>query len=150
MPPSKVLTAPRCRIMIDGKILARGTNVSYTAEISYEDVVVIDKLEVDEFAPTGYTVNGSISVVRVRDTTVKSLGIIPETGKNSEEHLQNVLLQADVTMVLMDKADPPKNLAVLTGVKFLSYGWALAARGIASENIPFKAIRETDESEASA
>lgn len=150
MPPSKVLTAPRCRIMVDGKILARGTNVSYTAELEYQDVDVIDKFEVEEFAPVGYRVNGSISVVRVRDTTVKSLGLIPDTGKTSEEHLQNTLLQADVTMVLMDKANPPKNLAVLTGVKFQSYGWALAARGIASENIPFKAIRETDESEATA
>ncbi len=145
--PSEVLTAPRCRILIGGRTFARGTNVQYTAELDYQDVEVIDNFEVLEFAPVAYRVNGTIGMVKVRGVTPKSLGLVPETGQNHEEHLENVLLQAEVVLVLMDKKDPPTNLTTLTGVVFTTYGWALAARGIASENIAFKAIREKDESE---
>jgi hypothetical protein len=133
--------------LLDGRTLARGTNVQYTVEIDYQDIEVLDNVEVDEFAPVAYRVNGTIGMVKVTGTTPKSLGLIPETGKDHEEHLENILLQADIALVLMDKKSPPTNLTTLTGVKFSSYGWAVAARGIASENIAFKAKRETDESE---
>jgi hypothetical protein len=133
--------------MIAGAVLARGTNVQYTAEIDYQDVEVLDNIEVDEFAPVAYRVNGSIGMIKKTGVTPKSLGLIPETGQGSDEHLENILLQADITLVLIDKKTPEARLATLTGVKFGSYGWAVAARGIATENIVFKAIRETDESE---
>lgn len=144
---STYLTAPRCRIVIDGRTLARGTNVQYTAEIDYQDGEVLDNVEVDEFAPVAYRVSGTIGMIKTRGITPKSLGIIPETGVDADEHLENILLQKDITLVLMDKADPPQNLATLTGCKFSTYGWAVAARGIANENIAFRAKREKDESE---
>jgi len=146
--PSTYLTAPRCRIMIDGRIFARGTNVQYAAELDYQDGEVLDKVEVDEFAIVAYRVSGTIGMIKTRGITPKSLGLIPETGKDDDEHLENILLQKDIVVVLMDKANPPQDLATLTGCKFTSYGWAIAARGVASENIAFKAIREKDESES--
>ena len=144
---SEVLTAPRCRILIDSRPFARGTNVQYTAEIDYQDVEVLDNIEVEEFAPVAYRVSGTIGMVKAKGLTPKSLGLIPETGVDHEEHLENILLQAEITLVLIDKKSPPTTLTTLTGVRFGSYGWAVAARGIATENISFKAKRETDESE---
>ena len=145
---STTFTAPRCRIMHNGAIVGKGTQVSYTVDIEYADIDVIDNVEVDEFAPVAYRVNGTIGLVGAVGTTVKSLGFIPRTGKDADEHLLNILLHGESVLVLMDKKEA-KNIATLYGVVFASHGFSLSARGVAGSNVSFKAKRETDESEAS-
>jgi len=141
-------TAPRCRILMDGKTVGRGTNVSYQVAIEYQDVDVIDNFETEEYAPVSYKVSGSIGLVGIVGTTVKSRGMMPQTGKTADEHLLNVLLASEHVLVLMDKAER-KNLRTINRVVFTQEGFSLAAGGIAGNDVQFKGIRETDESEAS-
>jgi hypothetical protein len=144
----KTFTAPRCRIMVDGKIIGWGTNVSFSAPTEYQPVKAIDSIETKELAPVDYSVSGSISTVGIVGTTLKSMGLLPNTGKDADEHLLNILQQPEHVLVLMDKAEK-KNLHVITGVKFGEQGLQVAAGGIAGRNVSFQGIRETDESEAS-
>lgn len=141
-------TAPRCRIMMDGKTIGRGTNVSYTSETEYQPIEQIDSIEVVEWAPVGYRVTGSISQIGMVGTTPKSQGMFPATGKTSDEHLLNILLHGEKTLVLMDKPEK-RNLVILYRVVFSTHGFSLAARGVAGRDVQFQAVRETDESEAS-
>lgn len=145
-----VLTAPRCRIMFNGKIFAYGTNVAVNVAYDVQPVKCIDSLETLEHVITDYDVSGSISKVGIRGTTVKSLGLFPQVGKSADEHLQNTILQDEGVLVLMDKATPPKNLMTILRVTFASHGWQLAPGGLVGVDIQWQAIRETDESEAAS
>lgn len=143
----QTFTAPRCRILVDGKIIARGTNVSFEVQTEYADIDVIDSVETVEFAPVGYKVSGTIGLVGLVGTTPKSMGLIPQTGKNAEDHLLNILLHDESVMQLLDKGEE-RTIVTLTRVVFQSHGFQVSARGVAGRNVSFKAIRETDESEA--
>ena len=145
-----ILTAPRCRIMFDGKTVARGTNISVNVAYDVQPVIGIDSLEALEHVVTGYSVSGSISKVGVRGETVKSLGLFPNVGKDADEHLQNVLLHKEGVLVLMDKAKPPKSLMTIVRVTFASHGWQLAAGGLVGIDVEWQAVREVDESEAAS
>lgn len=142
------LTAPRCRLMYKGVRVARGSNVNVNVAYGVEDVDEIDNLETAEHAVTSYKVTGTIGLIGMRGTTVKSLTLFPKVGKDSDEHLLNVLLHEKGTLVLMDKATPAKNLMVIYRVTFESHGWSLAAGGLVGKDVAFRGIRETDEYEA--
>lgn len=144
-----VITAPRCRIQIDGKTIGYGSNVAVNVAYDVQDVTAIDSLEVIEHAVTGYTVTGTIGMIGIRGRSVKSLGLFPKVGKDADEHLLNVILQKESVLTLMDKATPPKNLRTITRVIFASHGWNLAAGGLVGIDVEWRAIRETDETEAS-
>jgi hypothetical protein len=127
--------------MFDGKTIGRGTNVAVNVAYDVQDVQGIDSLEILEHVITGYNVSGSISRVGIRGQTVKSLGFFPNVGKDSDEHLANVIAAKEGVLVLMDKASPPKNLMTITRVTFAGHGWQLAAGGLVGVDIEWRAIR---------
>lgn len=142
------LTAPRCRLQYQGRTIARGSNVTVNVAYDVQPVQVIDSLEPVEHAITGYNVGGTIGLIGTRGTTVKSLGWFPSTGKSSDEHLLNVILQEEGVLVLMDKATPAKILKTIKRVTFASHGWQVAAGGLVGIDVEYQGIRESDESEA--
>jgi len=147
----KSFTAPRCRILLDNKTIGFGTNVSFTVTYEYQDVDVIDNLEVEEFALTAYRVNGSIAKVGTTETSPKTLGMMPQTGIDSEQHLLNALLHGESVLQLVDKYaadEAAKTLHYLYGCVFDSHGFSIAARGLAGDNVTFRCKRHQDFSEA--
>jgi len=145
-PTTKSITAARCRIQINGKIIGFGTGLQCNVTYSYQPVEVIDNLETEEHAPVGYTVDGSISLVEISKRSSTTMGLRPPRGKDADEHLQNLLLMDDAVIVLMDKG-VNKNFRQIQGVRFNSDGFSVNARGIAGVNVGFHAIRELDVSE---
>ena len=147
MPPtSKSITAARCRIMIDGKTLGYGTNLQANVTIQYQPVETIDNYEVEEHAPVGYTVDGSIALVEISKRSTTTLGLRAKRGKDADEHLYNTLHHKDAVIVLLDKGIS-KNFRQIQGVRVNSDGFSVAARGIAGVNVGFHAIREIDAAE---
>lgn len=146
-PSTKTVTGARARIMVDGAVVGFATAVSYTVTYNYQRQDCIDSLETVELVPVGMSVSGRIGTIKIAGRTAKSMGLIPRAGKDADEHLQNVLLQKDATFAVYDKGTS-KTLATVTGVRFTGHGLNINAGGIVGEDIPFEAIRETDESEA--
>lgn len=144
---SKVFTAPRCRVMMDGKIVGYGTNITVNVSTEWGDVDCIDSIETLEFVPLSYKVSGSIANVGLVGTTYKSMGMVARTGKDADEHLLNLLHDNEHALVLMDKAES-RNIVTIVRVKFGDHGFTVNAGAISGRNINWKAIRETDESEA--
>jgi hypothetical protein len=145
----KTFTAPRCRILLDGKTVGRGTNVTIRVATEYADIDCIDSLETLEFAPVGYKVTGTIGKVKVVGTTPKSEGFFDRSGKTSDEHLLNLITSGYRVLQLLDKVEN-QSIAVINSVVFESWDLSVAARGVAALNMSWKAIRETDESETSS
>ena len=146
-PTSKVITGARCRVQVDGKTVGFASNVSYTAQDVYQEQQSLDNYEVAELVPVRYTVAGRIGLIRISGRNARTMGLIPKAGKDADEHLANVLAQKDAVLALYDKG-VSKNMAYVHGVRFTGHGLTVQAGGIAGEDIPFMAIRDTDESEA--
>lgn len=146
--PSKgnVITGARARVLINGVRIGYATNVSVNEETQYEPVEVIDDFEVSEHVPVGFRVSGSIGFIRTFGESIKSLGFRPAAGQSSEEHLENVINAAEITMALEDKIGG-QSFRTLTDVKFSSESIQVMARGLSATDVSFVAIRSKDESE---
>ncbi len=142
----KALTGARCRFLLNNKRIGYARNVAITEEIEYQPLEVLDNIEVEEFVPIAYRVRFTCSMFRIVGATLKSMGFFPESGKNSGEHLRNVLLSGEMVAVLEDtKTQQP--ISTLQQVKVASHNWTVDARGIVGEDVEFNAIRVGDETE---
>ena len=142
----KVLTGARARFSINGVRVGYATNVRVSEAIAYEEISEIDNIEVAEFAPTSYRVTLSASMFRIVGETLKSLGWFPTNGADSAEHLENILINGDLTATVED-SKTGKSFATLENVKISNHEWSIDARGIVGEDATFLCKKVADESE---
>jgi hypothetical protein len=142
----KLFTGARARFSINGIKVGYATNVTVSEQISFEEIAVLDNIEVEEYVPTGYRVEFSARQFRIIGETLKSQGWLAKVGANSEEHLTNLLTSGDLTATIED-TKTGKLFATLEQVKVASHNWTIDARGVVGEDMTFNAIRVKDESE---
>ena len=148
---------------LNAEFAASGVDIE--EDIQHEPVQVLDRLEVQEYAPVAYTVRMSCEIFRtvfsvgnnVPSTAVsapgasaqygslKGLDLFPKVGSNP----MNALLKAEMVATITDKATN-KTIATVLGVKAESKQFNIRARQIVGENVRFNAIRVIDESEGTA
>ena len=148
MPSGKgqVLTGARARFFINGVRVGYATNVNVSEAVGYKEILGLDNIEVDEFAPISYRVTFTASMFRIIGETLKSQGWFPTNGADTAEHLENILVNGDLTATVED-AKTGKCFATLQKVKLASHDWAADARGIMGENCTFNCVKVSDESE---
>ena len=142
----RIFTGARARFSINGAKVGYARNVNVSEEIRYDPAEVLDNIEVSEFVPIGYTVRLRASQFRIVGETIKSQGYFPATGGSSEEHLENILTNGDLTATVEDSRTG-KILATVEQVKVVSHNWTVDARGVVGEDVEFVAVRVKDESE---
>jgi hypothetical protein len=145
--PSNILTGARVRLEVNGVKLGYCTGCNITEEITYEPLKVLDNIETEELVPTDYNVTFTAAHVRVKGTTLKSLGYFPKTGTTPDEHLVNIMNQGELSGAVIDKISPSKTIMLLERVKCGSKALAITARGLVGEDVTFQALRVRDESE---
>lgn len=150
---SSVFSGARARFKINGNYVGYATGCSGSEEIMYEEINVLDHLEVVEHVPIGYRVSFSASRVRLIGDEAGNNGSLrgallamPKLGQNDGEHLQNLLDMGDMQCTIEDTRTG-KIFMTLTGVKTASHGWSVAARSIVGEDVTFVCIRAIDEAE---
>jgi hypothetical protein len=141
-----LFTGARARFLIEGVKVGYATSVAITEEIEYQPVEVLDNIEVEEHVPVAYRVRFSARKFRIVGETLKSRGWFPATGKNTDEHLANIL-DAGVLSAQIEDTKTSKVISYLDQVKIASHNWTVDARGIVGEDVEFVAIRTKDESE---
>jgi hypothetical protein len=134
-----VMTGAKAQFQIDNEKIATASNVSWSEEIAYEPINVLDKLEVEEHAETGYTVSLQCQNFRVSGKSVKQLGIMSS--------LSDILTQGEMTASVVDSAGSLPIL-LMTGVKMQSRQSSIDARGVMTETWSFVGRKATDEYEA--
>ena len=143
----RVITGARARFSLNGVVFAFAVNVNVREELQYEDVEVLDNIEVAEHAPIAYRCSMSASQVRVVGQTIRALGFFPSVGESPTAHLLNILTQEDLVAQIEDRKTQ-RVLARVFGVKVSSRDFTVNARGVVNEDLAFVAIRMQDESEA--
>lgn len=146
MEKGRLLTGARARFSINGVKVGYASNVTLGEDITYEDIEVLDNIEVEEQVPTRYRVRFSARHFRIVGETFKSLGWFPKAGANSEEHLTNILTSGDLSATLED-TKTGKLVATVEQVKVATRNWTVDANGVVGEDVEFRAIRLKDESE---
>lgn len=142
----KIYTGARARFSVEGKVIGYARNVSGSETIEYQPVEVLDNIEVEEHVPIAYRVNLTAGMFRIVGETLKSNGLFPVNGKDSSEHLLNILLTGELNAQLEDVVTG-KIVAQVTQVKVATRNFTVDARGIVGEDVEFVAIRMQDESE---
>jgi len=142
----RLFTGARARFSINGVKVGYARNVAVTEQIEQFPIEVLDNIEVEEYVPIAYRVQFTASMFRIIGETVKTLGFFPETGGNTEEHLENILVSGDLVATIED-TKTSKIFATLEQVKVTSHSWTIDARGVVVEDLEFVAIRLRDESE---
>jgi hypothetical protein len=146
MEKGRIFTGARARFLLNGVKVGYARNVNVSEEIGYEPIEVLDNIEVEEFAPVSYRVTFTASMFRIIGETIKSQGWFPSNGKNTAEHLENILVTGDLVATIED-SKTGKVFATVEQVKIQSHNWTVDARGVVGEDCTFNCIRVSDESE---
>lgn len=124
----RVLTGSKAIFRLSGTKIAYASNVTYNENITLEPVNVLDKLEVEEHAETGYTCDLQCTVFRVANESVKQLGIMPR--------LKEILTQGVLTAEVIDRVSNA-TIMLMEGVKLQGRSQTVDARGVATETWSF-------------
>lgn len=141
-----VVTGARARLLINGIKIGWATNVSVSESITYEEVRVLDNIQVQEHVPTSYAVGLSASRIRIVGKTLKSQGFFPSVGQDPDEHLQNILTNGELSVTLEDN-QTGQIIATYEQVKCSDHNFTVTSVGIVGNDMNFVAIRSKDESE---
>lgn len=142
----RVFTGARAKLSIGSVKVGYARNCSGGESVQYEEVAVMDNIEVEEHVPTRYRVRFSMGIVRIVGETVKSLGWFPSLGQNSEEHLSNILTSGELFVTIEDN-QTGEVIMTLEQAKCQDSNWSIDATGIVGHDLEFVAIRMRDESE---
>lgn len=135
---SQVMTGARAIFRLNGVQVAYASSVTFNENIQLEEVNVLDRIEVLEYAEVGYRVDLSCQSFRVANESVKQLGIMPKLGQ--------ILTQGVLTAEVVDRVSGAVIL-LMEGVKLESRQTSVDARGVMTESWNFKGIKSSDESE---
>lgn len=134
-----VMTGARAVFRIAGNQVAFASNVSFNESIQYEEINVLDQLEVAEHAEVGYKVDLQCQNFRVPGKSVKQLGIM--------KRLQDILTQGELTADVIDSIKENSIILFMTGVKLQARQTTVDARGVMTETWSFVGRTSTDEDE---
>jgi hypothetical protein len=145
MEKGRVITGARCRFLLAGKKVGYATGVNGGEELQYDELIVLDNIQVEEHVPIGYRATLSATLVRIFGETVKSAGYFPKLGTSPEAHLKNILTQGLLSAVLIDTKNN-KAFETYEQVKMSTKNFTINARGMVGLDIGFVCIRSSDES----
>ena len=146
MEKGRLFTGARARFSLSGVKVGYARRVSVSERNDYEEVEVLDNIEIEEHVPVGYKVTFTAEMFRIVGDTIKERGWFPSVGGNKEEHLSNILTSGDLTATIED-TKTGKLFATLEQVKIQGHSWTIDPRGVVGEEMEFVAIRLRDESE---
>lgn len=130
------MTGAKAVFRLNGVQVAYASSVTFNENIQLEEVNVLDKIEVVEYAEVGYRVDLSCQSFRVANESVKQLGIMSRLG--------DILTQGVLTAEVIDRVSGAVIL-LMEGVKLESRQTSVDARGLMTESWNFKGIRSSDE-----
>lgn len=144
---NEVASGARARFYLNGKQVGYATDVTVRRAINYQEVNVLDNIEVFEHVPVGYAASMDCGFVRLVAESIVAAGWFPAQAATPQEFLLNILTSGDLTASIED-SKTGKVLYNVEGVKMASEHASFQARGVTSSQCSFVAKRIRDEGEA--
>jgi hypothetical protein len=136
----QVFTGARAVLLIQGKKVGYCTNCNGGEQVQYEDVDVLDNIEVEEQVPVKYRARFAAGFVQLVSEDAKSLGHFALLGANAADHLRNILTTGDLTIQIQDN-QTNKIVALFEQAKGASNNFTINAVGVVARDMEFVGIR---------
>lgn len=133
----KIISGPSLKCYINGDLLGIVTNFRFTVRTSHIPLRGIDVNTVQEFAPSTYTVLGSIEVVRTRGSGgLEGAGIVPFSD--------TILLEKYLRIDLLDRVTDKVVFSAINGV-VTEQSWQTGPKSLMTGAFSFEATDFTNE-----
>lgn len=140
----QVFSGARARFKLDQVPIGYAGGVSGEETIQYEEIDVLDLLQVKEHVPVAYRCTLNSQIFRVIGESLKQKGVFPKL----QDIITSVGMTADIENASpVNAGETVKSMQTFVGVKTAGHTFDVTARGIVSENVNFVAIKVFDESE---
>ena len=143
----KLLTGPRAKFALEGKVVGYATNVQLGESIEYEPTRVLGNIRVNEHVAIAYDVTFSVGTFRIIGNSLKAAGYFPKNGQSPAEHLRNILTSGDLTATVEDQHTGTL-IATVEEVKIASQSYSIDARSVAGNDVQFVAVLLSDEGDS--
>jgi hypothetical protein len=139
--PNMVLTGARAIFKINGSKVAVATGCDFSSNIGYEEIQVLDQLEVFEFAEVRYRASFSATLVKIIGQDPTSLGWFPHID------LMSILTQPELVCEIWDSVSGLL-VGVGEGIKPEGNSFNISAGAVTANNLTFVIKRFKAGSEA--
>lgn len=139
----EVFSGARARFNLGGQQIGYAGGVSGEETIQYEEVDVLDLLEVKEHVPVAYRCTLNAQIFRIIGKSLKAIGVFPTMS----QIVTSVGMSATVENATKTPNQQQSIAQEFVGVRTSGHSFDITARGLVSENVNFVAIRTSDESE---
>ena len=145
---NSVFSGPRARVQINGARRGWGRNVNMRERLQYDPARVLDNVRTQEFVPLLYEVGLDMEQIFIVGRSLKGDGIFPGVGRNTDEHLLNILNQGELDVSVEDNREE-RILAQVPDAKCSEHGLRVEAGAIVGEDVQFVATVMFDATEVS-
>jgi hypothetical protein len=133
-----VFSGARAKLIVDGTEIGFATGVSASESITHQRVDVLGNIDSQELVPVSRVVSLNADFVRITNTSIQELGIMPR-GNTAD-----VINFPELTLEIYDQvADTP--VWRVEGARCESRSWQVQSGSIVTVNASFQARRLFDE-----
>lgn len=133
-----VFSGARAKLIVDGEEIGFATGVSASEQISHQRVDILGSIDSQELVPVSRVVSLQADFVRITNTSLSDLGIMPR-GNTAD-----VINFPEITLEVYDQiSDTP--VWRVEGARCESRSWQVQSGSIVTVNASFQARRLYDE-----
>lgn len=133
-----VFSGARAKLIVDGEEIGFATGVSASEQISHQRVDILGNIDSQELVPVSRVVSLQADFVRITNTSLSDLGIMPR-GNTAD-----VINFPEITLEVYDQiSDTP--VWRVEGARCESRSWQVQSGSIVTVNASFQARRLYDE-----
>jgi hypothetical protein len=151
------------KLSIDGKVLAYGTNISFSDDVTTAPVGGLGSYSYDTLEPTSYAARGSFSLIRYTEDAKKSLTNITTNAPVLPSRLNNVndngamkhlmpthfnptslLTSSTFNIEIYEGSGSSDKIFTLKDCRMIGYSITFTPGQLVSENIGFMCIKVID------
>lgn len=141
-----IISGARAIFSLNSQVIGWARNFSMSESTEYIPIEVLNNIEVAHHVPIAYRVSASASMIRILNSSFKSLGFVPKIGTDPSSHIANILALPDMVCSIADTVTNT-TLATITNVRISDTSFSVDSRGVMGMDCTFAAIRVLDESE---
>jgi hypothetical protein len=134
-----ILTGAGILLQANGNTVGFATGIQFTRSQNTKVIMEVDSPYAAEIMPTSFTVSGTLSGIRLRNT-----GGLDGPGIMDLSKVQSIFYQQYTSLIVVDRVTN-KNIYTFSKVMFDSDSWTITSKNVITFSANFKAVFITNE-----